>query len=415
MLTEMIDTEWPEGYLSFAKDKLVANSRLSRAALETGLSRFILTKPFTGQKWRPLYLVNALNPREEQNARRLSTKTLADVVEALIGASYADGGLSKALQCISVFITEPSWRDTSVGRDMMLRAARKDDRNLGVVAPVQEMIGYEFKTTSLLLEALTHGSYIADSEVRSLERLEFLGDAVLDYIIVTRLYEATPKLTHSQMHMLKTALVNGEFLAFVALERRHNDVQEMDTTDGEVEEQLVQKPLWMFMRHTSPAIVEEQKSTVKRHERMRDEVNDAIAHGTHYPWALLARLQMKKFYSDLIEALLGAVWIDSGSIEQCEIMLTHLGILPYLERILRDNVHVQHPKEELTRAAVSEKIKYVIDVREGEDGEKEWLCKIHLGERIIASVEGGVNKEEVKTKAAAEALTFLNAERGVAI
>jgi dsRNA-specific ribonuclease len=404
------DTEWPEGYLSFAKDKLVANSRLSRAALETGLAKYILTKPFTGQKWRPLYLIDALKPRET-NPRRLSTKTLADVVEALIGASFADGGLDKALQCISTFISERSWRDPSKSRDMMLKAVIQDERKLGVVGPVQELIGYEFKSASLLLEALTHASYIANSDVRSLERLEFLGDAVLDYIIVTRLYAAVPKLNHGQMHMLKTALVNGDFLAFVALERRHTTVQKMGTSDSEIEEQEVEKPLWMYMRHTSPAIFEEQKATVKRHDKMRNEINEAIAHGTHYPWALLARLQTKKFYSDLIEALLGAVWLDSGSIGRCEAMLIQLGILPYLERMLRDNVHVQHPKEELTKVAGSVKVKYEIDVKDGEFGEKEWLCKLWLGERVIADIKDGVNKEEVKTKAAAVALAFLKEER----
>jgi dsRNA-specific ribonuclease len=171
----------------------------------------------------------------------------------------------------------------------------------------------------------------------------------------------------------------------------------------------------MFMRHTSSTVVEEQKMTAQRHLKMRDEALEAIDHGTHYPWPLFARLQAKKFYSDLIEALIGAVWIDSGSMDQCEAMLTRLGILPYMERMLRDKVHVQHPKEELTKAAGSEKITYALDVHEREDGEKEWLCKILLGERVIADVEEGVNKEEVKTKAAAETLAFLNRERGAQI
>ena len=169
------------------------------------------------------------------------------------------------------------------------------------------------------------------------------------------------------------------------------------------------------MRHTSSSIIEEQKATAQRHLKMREETLEAIARGTHYPWPLFARLQAKKFYSDLIEALIGAVWIDSGSMEQCEALLTRLGILPYMERMLRDEVHIQHPKEELTKAAGSQKITYALDVREGEDGAKEWLCKILIGEQVIADVDEGVNKEEVKTKAAAEALMFLNMERGVTV
>jgi hypothetical protein len=62
---------WHEGYLSAQKDRLVANSRLSRAAKETGLDRFIVTKAFTGQKWRPLY-VDDLLERGPEGQREIS-------------------------------------------------------------------------------------------------------------------------------------------------------------------------------------------------------------------------------------------------------------------------------------------------------------------------------------------------------
>lgn len=73
---------------------------------------------------------------------------------------------------------------------------------------------------------------------------------------------------------------------------------------------------------------------------MCDEVNDVIVYGIYYFWVLLVCFQMKKFYFDFIEVLLGVVWIDLGSIEQCEIMLIYFGILLYLEWILWDNVYV---------------------------------------------------------------------------
>ena len=69
--------------VSHKKDHIVSNSSLANAAMRTGMDRFIITKPFTGQKWRPLYNGN-LAANKPGPTREMSTKTLADVVEALM-------------------------------------------------------------------------------------------------------------------------------------------------------------------------------------------------------------------------------------------------------------------------------------------------------------------------------------------
>ncbi len=66
------------------------------------------------------------------------------------------------------------------------------------------------------------------------------------------------------------------------------------------------------MRHSSQSIPVEQRSMEKRHVALRRPIIEALEHGEQYPLAMLARLQAKKFYSDLFESLLGAVWVDSG-------------------------------------------------------------------------------------------------------
>ncbi|KAK2020732.1 hypothetical protein LX32DRAFT_733862 [Colletotrichum zoysiae] len=90
-----LNPHWPERLLSFHKDGIVSNSTLCKAAVKHGLDRYILTKPFTGQKWRPIYVDSVLGRGEDKSTRKMSTKTLADIVEALIGASMIDGGLDK--------------------------------------------------------------------------------------------------------------------------------------------------------------------------------------------------------------------------------------------------------------------------------------------------------------------------------
>jgi dsRNA-specific ribonuclease len=226
-----------------------------------------------------------------------------------------------------------------------------------------------------------------------------------------RLFSAEPRLPHHQMHLRKTAMVNGDFLAFAVMENGLWQSESVVTEDLEVVKKETSLPLWKFMRHASVAIGLEQNSTAERHQALRDDILAAMETGTHYPWALLARVRAKKFFSDLFEALLGAVWVDSGSHEVCEAVLARFGILSYLDRILRDNVHVQHPKEELGHWAVTQTVTYKIDVQETREGDKKYLCKVLVGNRVVAEVDDGVSKEEAKTKAAQEAVKLLRMEK----
>ena len=333
-------------------------------------------------------------------------------MEALIGASYRDGGIPKALKCISIFIDDLDWRDVAASRNMLFDIMEDSTSLPPDLAPLEQLIGYSFQKKSILVEATTHASNVADVIAsRSFERLEFLGDAILDRIIVARLYAAEPPLPHFQMHLLKTAMVNGDFLAFLTLEHGVHRPEAVVTPDLEIETRDVFLPVWKFMRHASASIGLEQEAVAERYKVLREPILSAMASGTHYPWALLARLQVKKFFSDLFESLLGAVWIDSGSIAVCEEMVTRFGIISYLERILRDGVQVQHPKEEVGKWAVAEPVTYDIEIRESVEGDKEYLCRLLIGDRQVAEVEGGTSKEEVKTKAAEEAVKVLTAEK----
>ncbi|EQL02310.1 Dicer-like protein 2 [Ophiocordyceps sinensis CO18] len=400
--------EWPEGYLSGFRDGLVSNSRLCRAAIDSGLAKFILIKHFTGRKWRPLYVDGYLQQnREREKGTMMSTKTLADVVEALIGASYVDGGVSKAVACISTFLRECEWRDVEHGRERLFQLTQSIDTLPPVLEPLEKLVGYSFQKKALLIEAITHASYTLDAGRRSYERLEFLGDAILDNIIVTKLFGVKPPLAHHDMHTLKTAMVNADFLAFVVIESGLR-WGEGATSDAERHGGLA---LWNFMRHASSAMGLEQNRMRKRHSAMRTEILETMERGTHYPWALLARMLAKKFVSDLFEALLGAVWIDSGSKETCEAVVGRFGILSYLDRLLDDKVEVEHPKQLLGKLAVSETVTYDIDAKEGSNGERRYTCTILVGDGVVAEVDDGVSREEVQTKAAHKAVGVLKRQR----
>lgn len=412
---------WHEGYLSAKKDRLVANSRLSRAAVDTGLDRFIVTKQFTGHKWRPPYIEDLLqSPTEAQ--RNLSSKVLADVVEALIGAAMVDGGFPAALACLQVFLPELDWRPLEVRQVSLLQRA-PDVALPPTLHLCKELCGYRFRKKSLLIEAMTHAS--CNSGAGSLERLEFLGDGVLDRIITTSLYEHKPPLSHFQMHVIRTAMVNADFLGFMCLEwavsQGATEIVETPPHGNEDERppqfQVVPSrtplPLWKFLRHHSPRLAAEQSATSRRHAEVRLQIRREIETGSRYPWALLASLKLPKVYSDIIESLLGAIWLDSGSWDSCRGLLEGVGgfgVLPYMRRILADGVQAWHPKEEIGVLAGALPVRYVVEMQRSgaaDDARREFVCSVFVGESVVAQVERGVSKEEVKTRAAEAAVRAL--------
>lgn len=79
------------------------------------------------------------------------------------------------------------------------------------------LLGYEFDDISLLDKALTHRSFTAEnSGVEHNERMEFLGDAVLQFSVTQYLYENFPDLREGQMAKVRASCVSGAQLAEVA-------------------------------------------------------------------------------------------------------------------------------------------------------------------------------------------------------
>lgn len=406
---------WHEGYLSIKKDRMVANSRLARAALSCGLDKFILTKCFTGRKWRPMYLQEVLSSSTVgSETREMSTKVLADVVEALMGAATVEGGAPKALACMRVFLPDINWLSLEERREQIFRRAEVNVKLPLPLEPLEEMVGYNFEKKSLLIEAMTHASY--NIGLGSLERLEFLGDSILDHIVVTIIYHQAVELSHIDMHYLRTALVNADFLAFLCMEwattQDAGDVLEDSTTyTFRPATSTIHLPLWKFMRHTSQEISRAQQKACVHHSTLRDDIYAAVGRGSHYPWALFSRIQAPKFFSDVVESLLGAVYVDSGSLKTCEGVLERIGLLPYLRRILADGVHVIHPKEELGILADKEEVKYVIQLEECTADVAVYMCEVLVGNRPVAVVKGGLNREEIKTMAAEAAVKILKTQQ----
>ncbi len=88
-------------------------------------------------------------------------------------------------------------------------------------AGIEHQLQYEFKDKSLLAEALRHSSYVnemAGANLRDNERLEFLGDAVLNLVIGHLLMQFSPDLKEGDLTRSRASLVNESRLAAIARE-----------------------------------------------------------------------------------------------------------------------------------------------------------------------------------------------------
>ncbi|MCA9875100.1 MAG: ribonuclease III [Anaerolineales bacterium] len=84
---------------------------------------------------------------------------------------------------------------------------------------LENIIGTKFSDYSLLIRALTHRSYLNENSEQALEdneRLEFLGDAVLDFVVGAYLYNRLPEVDEGELTSLRAALVRANTLASFA-------------------------------------------------------------------------------------------------------------------------------------------------------------------------------------------------------
>ncbi|KAL7185837.1 hypothetical protein ACSBR2_027740 [Camellia fascicularis] len=138
---------------------------------------------------------------------------------------------------------------------------------------VEQIIGYNFKDKSLLRRAFTHSTYRDESY----ERLEYLGDSVLNLLIARRDYFGYPDLPPGRLTRLRAVNVDTEKLARVA----------------------VKHDLYKYLRHKKPLL-----------DGQIREFMDAIS---EYPFHSNGLIDAPKDLADIVESTIGAIFIDSNS------------------------------------------------------------------------------------------------------
>ncbi|MDX9785748.1 MAG: ribonuclease III [Desulfobacterales bacterium] len=111
------------------------------------------------------------------------------------------------------------------------------------IIDIQEKLGYRFSDPAYLEEALRHSSYVnelSESNIRDNERLEFLGDAVVNLLVGHLLMDKYPNLKEGDLSRLRAGLVNEQELAAIA--RTLNLGKHLNLGKGEAQTHGHEKP-----------------------------------------------------------------------------------------------------------------------------------------------------------------------------
>ncbi|KAJ3024521.1 UNVERIFIED_CONTAM: hypothetical protein HDU68_008036 [Siphonaria sp. JEL0065] len=367
-----------EGWLTRSRTALERNSNLKNASLANGLPGALLTNSISRKTWYP--------PQRYPQRIKISDKGTADVVEAIIGACIEASGIEGGGIALNRFFGPtystkvqeynpkmPYSLDSAIS---MLDVADEDVvQSVNVlVTRLHQKLGYKFENPLLAVEAVTHTSAIGvyDSLTGCFQRLEFLGDAILGFVVVHELYNSADKFDPGQLSTLKDELVCNQYLAYVSFKIGLHTLIKQATS------QLAQDICDFGVR-------------------LEEASADAVK-GEFY-WNSLPHAP--KTASDVLEALIGAVFVDSGcDYEVAKALVKRLVIREWWEffKISGASIAgVSNPTREM--AAYAEKITELVE-------EGKTVCTIEKHKIILASA-AAPSKKLARRMAAVDAMAKL--------
>ncbi len=217
---------------------------------------------------------------------------------------------------------------------------------------LEKKIGIKFSNKDLLQEALTHRSFLNEMKggVRHNERLEFLGDAVLELSVTRFLFSKFDKKNEGDLTSLRAALVNSKMLFEVG-------------------------------------------DKLKIYDFLRLSKGEARDSGKAKSFIL----------ANAMEALIGAVYLDQGYEVADDFIIKNIcsNVDTVLEKKLwRDakSLFQEKSQEEMSTTPV-----YKVVKETGPDHKKHFVIGVYLGSELIAEGEG-FSKQEAQMKAAENAL-----------
>ncbi|TYH69445.1 hypothetical protein ES332_D05G056400v1 [Gossypium tomentosum] len=231
-----------EGELTRRRSNVVNNSNLFKLATRRNLQVYIRDQPFDPYQFFPLghpcpvictkETKGTVHPQSScqvdhaksevrcsRNHHWLQKKTISDVVEALVGAFIVDRGFQAATAFLRWIGIRVDFQGSQLNSICAASKGFMPLSSLLDIGDLENLLGYQFLHKGLLLQAIVHPSFNRHGG-GCYQRLEFLGDAVLDYLITSYLFSLYPKLKPGQLTDLRSVSVNNKSFANVAVDRR---------------------------------------------------------------------------------------------------------------------------------------------------------------------------------------------------
>ena len=217
---------------------------------------------------------------------------------------------------------------------------------------IEKSLGITFKDKSLLDLAFVHKSYVNEANDKSEqnERLEYLGDAVLELAVTDYLYHKFPGHPEGDLTNWRSALVKGKNLSKVA--------------------KKLGLGAFLYLSR-----------------------GEELSGGREKAYIL----------ANTVEAVIGAIYLDSGFEVAREFIMKHIVVL--LEDIISQGLDVD-PKsrvQELAQEKLNVTPRYELLSETGPDHDKKFVMGIYFADRLIADGEGS-SKQEAEQSAAGNAL-----------
>lgn len=214
-------------------------------------------------------------------------------------------------------------------------------------------IGYNFKNIELLKTAFTHTSYANERKISSNEKLEFLGDAILEFVVSDYLYANYKKLKEGEMTKVRATVVCEESLHQVALKYHFDDLLYLGK-------------------------------------------GEKISGGNH----------KKAILADSVEAVIAAIFLDSGLEEAKKFILENLKeAIEQASKSVGQKDYKTVLQEKLQKHGTVH-IEYSIIKEEGPDHDKTFTAEVKLNGEVLATGTGKT-KKHAEMDAADKALKLL--------
>ncbi|BAF26812.2 Os10g0485600 [Oryza sativa Japonica Group] len=396
-----------EGQLSDMRSKAVCNATLHKHGIWRSLQGYVRDNAFDPRRWvapgqislRPFPcncgIETAFVPSHrryirddpsffvgkpcDRGHRWMCSKTISDCVEALVGAYYVGGGIAAALWVMR-------WFGIDIKCDMKLLQEVKFNAShlcsLSKINDIEELeakLKYNFSVKGLLLEAITHPSLQELGVDYCYQRLEFLGDSVLDLLLTRHLYATHTDVDPGELTDLRSALVSNENFA----------------------QAVVRNNIHSHLQHGSGILLEQITEYVRSNLECQGKESEFLQHTT---------CKVPKVLGDIMESIAGAVFIDTDF----NVDMVWEIFEPLLSPLITPDKLALPPYRELLE--LCSHIGCFLNSKCTSKGEEVIIeMSLQLRDELLVAQGHDRNKKRAKAKAASRILADLKQQQGLSI